>query len=264
MVQQAHFGSPKACGARGRRGAAADVRSPRQIGTITMDSRVGPGHVPMPRLRSSSHVLKTTGARVAHPPQPAGRRSGGGRKRSPWSYVQVVGGRSSVERAGCRRRRSADLAQLVADQVDDRLEVELRRDALLDAVDDRQLGVALLGLLEQALRLVEQAGALQRDAHRRGDGGQQPQLGLAKCVFALVVLHVDGADPLVADDDGYAARDSAWSVPGMATLPAAIISAAVFSTKGARRAQIVAQRSPESITWSGMRRRLPCSITYSA
>ena len=40
-------------------------------------------------------------------------------------------------------------------------------DALLDAVDDRQLGVALLGLLEQPLRLVEQARVLQRDAHAR-------------------------------------------------------------------------------------------------
>ena len=61
------------------------------------------------------------------------------------------------------------LAQLVADQVDDGLEVELGGEALLDAVDDRQLGGALLGLLEQALRLVEEARVLQRDAHARGD-----------------------------------------------------------------------------------------------
>ena len=46
-----------------------------------------------------------------------------------------------------------------------RLEVELGRQALLDAVDDGQLGRALLGLLQQALRLVEQARVLQRHAH---------------------------------------------------------------------------------------------------
>ncbi len=63
-----------------------------------------------------------------------------------------------------------DLAQLVADQVDDRLEVELGRHPFLDAVDHRQLGGALLGLLQQALRLVEEARVLERDAHARDDG----------------------------------------------------------------------------------------------
>ena len=40
------------------------------------------------------------------------------------------------------------LTQFVPDQVDDRLEVELGRHALLDAVDHRQLCGALLGLLQ--------------------------------------------------------------------------------------------------------------------
>ena len=61
------------------------------------------------------------------------------------------------------------LAQLVADEVDDGLEVELRGHALLDAVDHGELGVALLGLLQQALRLVEEARVLQRHAHARRD-----------------------------------------------------------------------------------------------
>ena len=83
---------------------------------------------------------------------------------------------------------SQHLAQLVADQVDDRLEVELAGHPLLDAVDDRELGVALLGLLQQALRLVEEARVLQRDAHARGDGLQQAHFGFAEGVLALVVL----------------------------------------------------------------------------
>ena len=47
------------------------------------------------------------------------------------------------------------LAQLVADQVDDALQLELRREPLLDAVDHPELGGALLALLEQPLRFVE-------------------------------------------------------------------------------------------------------------
>jgi hypothetical protein len=49
-------------------------------------------------------------------------------------------------------------AQLVADQVDDCLEVELGGNALLDAVDDRELRRALLALLVETLRLGEQIG----------------------------------------------------------------------------------------------------------
>ena len=101
-------------------------------------------------------------------------------------------------------------------EVDDRLEVELGGHALLDAVDHRQLGGALLGLLEQALRLVEEARVLQRDAHARGDGRQQPHLRLAERVLALVVLERDAAQHAVARDDRHAnqaetlRRSRAW------------------------------------------------------
>ena len=62
----------------------------------------------------------------------------------------------------------------------------------LDAVDDRQLGGALLGLLQQALRLVEEAGVLQRDAHAaRRPCSSRRTLGLAERVLALVVLDAD-------------------------------------------------------------------------
>ena len=86
------------------------------------------------------------------------------------------------------------LAQLVADEVDDALEVERSGHALLDAVDHRELGVALLGLLQQALRLVEQARVLQRDAHRRSDRFEQAQFGLAERMLALVVLELQAAE----------------------------------------------------------------------
>ena len=62
------------------------------------------------------------------------------------------------------------IAQLVAHQIDDALEVERPRHAALDAVDHREFGGALLGLLQQPLGLVEQARVLERDAHACSDG----------------------------------------------------------------------------------------------
>ena len=75
-----------------------------------------------------------------------------------------------------------DLLDLVADEVVHRLHVELGGQALLDAVDDRQLGGALVGLGQEALGLVEQAGVLERDAHARGERAEQPLVGLAEGV----------------------------------------------------------------------------------
>ena len=51
-----------------------------------------------------------------------------------------------------------------------------------------ELGGALLGFLEQALRLVEEARVLQRHAHARGHRREQAHLRLAEGVLALVVL----------------------------------------------------------------------------
>ncbi len=93
------------------------------------------------------------------------------------------------------------LAQLVADEIDDGLEVELGRHPLLDAVDDRELGGALLGFLQQMLRLVEEARVLERDAHARGDRAEQAYLSLAERVFALVVLDDDRSEHTVTADD---------------------------------------------------------------
>src|SRR5258706_11910601 len=64
---------------------------------------------------------------------------------------------------------------LIADGVVDALDVELGSERRLHAVDDGELGVALLGFLEQALRLVEETGVLQRDAHAVGERLEQSQ-----------------------------------------------------------------------------------------
>ena len=62
-----------------------------------------------------------------------------------------------------------DLADLVADRVVDALDVELGGQGGLHAVDDGQLGVALLGDLEQALGLVEETRVLEGDAQAAGE-----------------------------------------------------------------------------------------------
>ena len=68
------------------------------------------------------------------------------------------------------------------------------RPALLDAVDDREFGVALLGLLQQPLRLVEQARVLAAPRPSRRQRLQQPHVGFAERVLALVVLRCDQAE----------------------------------------------------------------------
>ena len=112
--------------------------------------------------------------------------------------VQRAG--SVVVPADAQVLRAQHLADLLAHQLDDAVKVELAGDALLDAVDDGQLGIALLGFFQQTLGFVEAQRALQRHGHGRADGLQQAHLGVAIRVLALVVLHLDAADAAVADD----------------------------------------------------------------
>ena len=107
--------------------------------------------------------------------EPPDRRMGSSGKRTPrsivygkWSSPARVIEDPDVDDLGVE-----DLADLVADEVVHRLHVELGGEALLDAVDDRQLGCALVGLGEQSLRLVEQPGVLERDAQARGEGREK-------------------------------------------------------------------------------------------
>jgi len=64
----------------------------------------------------------------------------------------------------------AEFAQLLGEQSDTGRKVEFGRDALLDAVDHRQFGVALFGFLQQALGFVEQAGRSRVPSPSGGNG----------------------------------------------------------------------------------------------
>ena len=75
-----------------------------------------------------------------------------------------------------------------------------RGHALLDAVDHRELGVALLGLLAQALGLLEQAGVLERRRHARRDAADQVDFGIAERGGARVFHRDRPEQPLAAAD----------------------------------------------------------------
>jgi hypothetical protein len=72
----------------------------------------------------------------------------------------------------------------VADQVVHALHLEVLGEAPLDVVDERELGVALTGLLEQPR-------VLERDAEAAGERREQADVRLAERVLAVEVLERD-------------------------------------------------------------------------
>ncbi len=97
-------------------------------------------------------------------------------------------------------RAVEDLTDFVTHCLIDSLKIELGSQGSLYAVDDRQLGIALFGLLEQALGLVEETGIFQGHAHRVGQGLQQAYIRFAEGVFTFHILQIDQAARLIADD----------------------------------------------------------------
>ena len=99
-------------------------------------------------------------------------------------------------------RRSKNFAKLVADEVDDGLEIQLGGETLLDRIDDRKLGGALFGFLQQALRLVEEARVLERHAHGVAERGKQAHVRIRKRV-RLLLAYADHAMGRIATQDGH-------------------------------------------------------------
>ena len=110
---------------------------------------------------------------------------------------------------------------------------------LLDAVDHRQLGGALLGFLQQALGLVEEARVLQRHAHARRDRAEQAHLGLAEGVLALVVLEDDRAQDAIAAENRAPGRSRCTGRCLDVLIPDATHLSGVFRTNGWRVRAIV-------------------------
>src|SRR4029077_544364 len=82
----------------------------------------------------------------------------------------------------------------LADELDQRVEVELRRERLADTVHGAQLGHALT-------RLVHEARVVERDAEGAGQRREEPLVALVEGMGAVDVLQRDDAGRTPADDE---------------------------------------------------------------
>ncbi len=73
----------------------------------------------------------------------------------------------------------------IANQVVNRLHVQLRGQACLHTVDDRQFGIALFGLFEQAGGLIEKAYVLYGDGGLVCKCGEQGDLSLRERFYLV-------------------------------------------------------------------------------
>ena len=153
---------------------------------------------PLLAARSVGTSLIRTGALVSSTCDCGRVRAGTARREADASLdrVRVVrqpGG--EVEDADVDDLGVEDLLDLVADDVVDRLQLELAGERLLDAVDQRELGVPLP-------RLVHQPRVLERDAQAARQRLQQLLVGLAERVLPVDVLERDDAARLPAGRAG--------------------------------------------------------------
>ena len=102
----------------------------------------------------------------------------------------------------CNALGVENLANLIAEQINDALEIELRHEPLLHTVDDGEFRRALFSLFEQALGLIEKARVFKCHAHRVGKGVQQAHIAAAKSIL-LVTLNADNTGHFIAQQDGH-------------------------------------------------------------
>ena len=89
-----------------------------------------------------------------------------------------------------------DLLDLGADDVVDPLRLELAGDRGLDAVDQRELGVPLPGLVDETC-------VLERHAEAPGERDEEPLVGVGERVLAVDVLERDDAGGSPACEQGH-------------------------------------------------------------
>ena len=180
--------------------------SPTTIGTPTQDS----AGVPMARHREPVELRRPVEQQRLSRRQDARRQTAAHRHRilrlaeavldvirEPDDVLGLVleGHERDVGREG--------LAHLLADQLEQRREVELRRDRLADPVDRVELRDTLA-------RLVDQPRVLERDAEAGREGRQQPHVAVGERVRPVEVLERDAAADLVADHQRDADDRQGW------------------------------------------------------
>ena len=108
-------------------------------------------------------------------------------------------------------RRIEYFAQLIADQVDDCLEIQLGGEPLLDRIDDRELGVALLEadvgrlqfrrpLFDFVFEALRPLRVVERDCSLAGEHPQQGAVGFTKAPECAVDIDVEIAEQLALRD----------------------------------------------------------------
>src|SRR5690606_28348142 len=102
--------------------------------------------------------------------------------------------------------RVKEVTDAIPHQVIDALHLELGDEPLLHAVDHGQLRVALVGLLEQASRFVEQAGVFEGHAQAVRERGQSADVLVGEGVLAVHVLKAYVAEHLIAHDHRHEER----------------------------------------------------------
>ncbi len=127
----------------------------------------------------------------------------------PLALVGVVGERDEAGRLVVQGNEHVlglgreDGEKAIAHDIDDGVEVELRRQGRPDLVDECQLGGPLVRLGQQALGLIEQSRVLERHAHARCERRQETLIALRERV-GLQTLEADDADDSLAGRDGHA------------------------------------------------------------
>ena len=156
--------------------------------------------------------------------------------------------------------RLQQVLRVVGDAVHHQRQVERRRQVAADLRERGGFALAPLGLLQQPLRLVEQARVLERDAHAGDDRLEQPDLALAERVLALEALDDDDADDAFGGDDLHRQASTA-SIRCPAATPAAATSARRVADDHPRSEVTSFHRASDART-GAIVMRLPCSISY--
>ena len=173
----------KACGSRLSRAMTPRTRSPARMGTPSQ--RLGP-QADGDGAAAGALFGGVEQERLARPDDD--RRDAFAQRHRlglvALALLHLVGEADLVRRRVVEgdehRLRFEQPAHALAHELGDRREVELGGEGAADLVDQRQLGVALVGLGQQALGLLEEACVLQRNAHARREGGHEPLVGVAE------------------------------------------------------------------------------------
>ena len=190
--------SSNLCCSRLSRASTPSTSSATRIGTPSHDSASTPDWI-APSAVSSSYVPSRTGARRRMTSEVSPAPSGIGSVVDASPLVQLVAERHQVGGRVVGRDEHRGRVELLphplADELDDRVELELLGEAAADLVDERELGGPLAGGLDRADARQRRGDGSADDGHERDVVGRVP-------LVRRVGLDDERADRPVLDDQG--------------------------------------------------------------